>query len=50
MNYVDSWEKSVPGRGRKDKSSEAEMCLEGLNNCKEVSVAIVEQGESKFKY
>ena len=41
--------KRVPGRGIKDKSFEAEMCLEGLNNCKEVSVAVVEQGKSKFK-
>ena len=45
---MDNWEKRVPGRGIKDKSFEAEMCLEGLNNCKEVSVAVVEQGKSKF--
>lgn len=48
MNYVDNWEKTVLGRGRKGKSAEAEMCLEDLKNCKVVSVAIVEQGMNTF--
>lgn len=46
---MNNWEKCIPGRGRKGKSSEVEVCLVGFNYCKEICVSAVEPGKKKLR-